>query len=337
MDSDVAASCPVAWGGDEPSPQCAYTADLTRTTTIPALQRAHSVPKIALIGPHPAQLAWPQTQEAPIRRAATSWAGADPLLASALLGAASTRGARPGRTCPRHPPQPVQVLLGLHASVLETLAICCWGWERRDRWILVMGTRDFVLSKGAAPLAAVALLVLGAPLALAGEDCLWYLDRNGSWHPGFNCEFFTFCCGTCYQRYCCRDLSLLITERQQKHCLAFSPKTIAGVASAVILFVAVVATTICCFLCSCCYLYRRRQQLQSPLEGQEIPMTGVPAQPAYPYPQDPKAGPAPPQPGFMYPPSGPAPQYPLYPAGPPVYNPAAPPPYVPPQPSYPGA
>ncbi|KAM9706496.1 protein shisa-4 isoform 2-T2 [Dama dama] len=173
--------------------------------------------------------------------------------------------------------------------------------------------------------------------ALAGEDCLWYLDRNGSWHPGFNCEFFTFCCGTCYQRYCCRDLSLLITERQQKHCLAFSPKTIAGIASAVILFVAVVATTICCFLCSCCYLYRRRQQLQSPFEGQEIPMTGVPVQPVYPYPQDPKAGPAPPQPGFMYPPSGPAPQYPLYPAGPPVYNPAAPPPYVPPQPSYPGA
>uniref|UniRef100_A0A8C0CFV6 Shisa family member 4 n=1 Tax=Balaenoptera musculus TaxID=9771 RepID=A0A8C0CFV6_BALMU len=175
------------------------------------------------------------------------------------------------------------------------------------------------------------------PTALAGEDCLWYLDRNGSWHPGFNCEFFTFCCGTCYQRYCCRDLTLLITERQQKHCLAFSPKTIAGIASAVILFVAVVATTICCFLCSCCYLYRRRQQLQSPFEGQEIPMTGIPMQPVYPYPQDPKAGPAAPQPGFMYPPSGPAPQYPLYPAGPPVYNPAAPPPYMPPQPSYPGA
>ncbi|TKC42310.1 hypothetical protein EI555_015411 [Monodon monoceros] len=227
--------------------------------------------------------------------------------------------------------------------------------------------------RGAAPLAAIALLVLGAPLALAGEDCLWYLDRNGSWHPGFNCEFFTFCCGTCYHRYCCRDLTLLITERQQKHCLAFSPKTIAGIASAVILFVAVVATTICCFLCSCCYLYRRRQQLQSPFEGQEIPMTGIPVQPVYPYPQDPKAGPAAPQPGFMYPPSGPAPQYPLYPAGPPVYNPAdlqaalapwvprgpavrgalapsraavtltlspwlaAPPPYMPPQPSYPGA
>lgn len=49
--------------------------------------------------------------------------------------------------------------------------------------------------------------------------------------------------------------------------LCLSPKTIAGIASAVILFVAVVATTICCFLCSCCYLYRRRQHLQSPFEG----------------------------------------------------------------------
>lgn len=44
-----------------------------------------------------------------------------------------------------------------------------------------------------------------------------------------------------------------------------------------------------------------------------------------PFPMDPKAGPAPPQPGFtpmaMYPPSAPAAQYPLYPSGPPVYNP----------------
>uniref|UniRef100_A0A5F8GNF3 Shisa family member 4 n=1 Tax=Monodelphis domestica TaxID=13616 RepID=A0A5F8GNF3_MONDO len=171
---------------------------------------------------------------------------------------------------------------------------------------------------------------------LADEDCLWYLDGNGSWHPGFDCEA-SFCCGTCYHRFCCRDLSRIITERQQKHCLAFSPKTIAGIASAVILFIAVVVTTICCFLCSCCYLYRRRQQLRTPLEVQEIPMTGFPIQPMYPYPQDPKAGPAPPQPGFVYPPSGPAPQYPMYPAGPPVYNPAAPPPYMPSQSTYPGA
>ncbi|XP_026517447.2 protein shisa-4, partial [Terrapene carolina triunguis] len=101
---------------------------------------------------------------------------------------------------------------------------------------------------------------------LADEDCLWYLDKNGSWHPGFDCNFFTFCCGNCYQRYCCIDPLKLITERQQKHCLAFSPKTIAGIASAVVLFVAIVATIICCFMCSCCYLYQRRQHMRTPFQ-----------------------------------------------------------------------
>uniref|UniRef100_A0A674J4G5 Shisa family member 4 n=1 Tax=Terrapene triunguis TaxID=2587831 RepID=A0A674J4G5_9SAUR len=106
----------------------------------------------------------------------------------------------------------------------------------------------------------------GCP-SLADEDCLWYLDKNGSWHPGFDCNFFTFCCGNCYQRYCCIDPLKLITERQQKHCLAFSPKTIAGIASAVVLFVAIVATIICCFMCSCCYLYQRRQHMRTPFQG----------------------------------------------------------------------
>ncbi|NWU92588.1 SHSA4 protein, partial [Upupa epops] len=149
-----------------------------------------------------------------------------------------------------------------------------------------------------------------------GEDCLWYVDRNGSWHPGFDCDFFTFCCGTCQQRYCCRDPMRLLTERQQRHCLAFSPRTIAGIASAVVLFIAIVTTIVCCFMCSCCYLYQRRQHLRTPLQGGLGGLGG---------------------PMAMYPPPGPAAQYPMYPSGPPVYNPTAPPPYVPAQPSYPGA
>lgn len=53
---------------------------------------------------------------------------------------------------------------------------------------------------------------------LAGTSCLGYLDENGSWHPGFSCPAFTFCCGTCHRRYCCGDLSLLLSKWQQKHC-----------------------------------------------------------------------------------------------------------------------
>lgn len=53
---------------------------------------------------------------------------------------------------------------------------------------------------------------------LAGTSCLGYLDENGSWHPGFSCPAFTFCCGTCHRRYCCGDLNLLLSKWQQKHC-----------------------------------------------------------------------------------------------------------------------
>ncbi|OXB67240.1 hypothetical protein ASZ78_015881 [Callipepla squamata] len=194
---------------------------------------------------------------------------------------------------------------------------------------------------GGWPLAGTVLMAVAASLAAGDEDCLWYVDRNGSWHPGFDCKAFSFCCGTCHQRYCCYDPTRLLTERQQRHCLAFSPKTIAGIASAVVLFIAIVTTIVCCFMCSCCYLYQRRQHLRTPLQGPEIPLASYPAPPPAPFPMDPKAGPVPPQPGFtpmaMYPPTGPAAQYPLYPSGPPVYNPTAPPPYVPAQPSYPGA
>nr|KAF6400024.1 shisa family member 4 [Molossus molossus] len=107
------------------------------------------------------------------------------------------------------------------------------------------------------------LLMLGVPLALAGTSCLGYVDEQDSWHPGFSCQPFTFCCGTCHHRFCCRDQSLLIPEFQQKRCLGLSPKVTAGIASAVMLFVALMATAVCCF-CTCCYLSRRRQQLQVP-------------------------------------------------------------------------
>lgn len=64
--------------------------------------------------------------------------------------------------------------------------------------------------------------------AAAGEDCLWYVDRNGSWHPGFECQLLSFCCGSCHQRFCCRDPLRLITERQQRHCLAFRCRPASG-------------------------------------------------------------------------------------------------------------
>lgn len=55
----------------------------------------------------------------------------------------------------------------------------------------------------------------------ANEDCLWYVDKNGTWHNGFDCPLITFCCGNCHRRYCCLDAFKMITEREQKRCMLF--------------------------------------------------------------------------------------------------------------------
>ncbi|XP_066559609.1 protein shisa-4 [Amia ocellicauda] len=198
------------------------------------------------------------------------------------------------------------------------------------------------------PLAVLAWPVLAAVLSAgqvtANEDCLWYVDKNGTWHNGFDCHLITFCCGNCHRRYCCLDAFKMITEREQKHCMLFqfSPTTIAGIASSILLFVAIIATLVCCFMCSCCYLYQRRQQQRTPYEGQQIPMSSYPVDSSYQaqgkpvgapdyqysgYPAEPHYQPGMPQ---QYPMMQPAP-YPPYPPVDPRYGQPVPPPYSPPQ------
>ncbi|KAG9352854.1 hypothetical protein JZ751_017430 [Albula glossodonta] len=143
-------------------------------------------------------------------------------------------------------------------------------------------------------LVAVALPVLATVFSAwqvnANEDCLWYVDKNGTWHNGFDCPLITFCCGNCHRRYCCLDGIKMITEREQKRCMLFQfrcgqdldvshpllllqggigggPTTIAGIASSILLFVAIIATMVCCFMCSCCYLYQRRMRGGTSYEG----------------------------------------------------------------------
>ncbi|XP_059806499.1 protein shisa-4 isoform X3 [Hypanus sabinus] len=127
-----------------------------------------------------------------------------------------------------------------------------------------------------------ALLLVG--VVSAGDDCLWYTDKRGIWHIGFDCSFFQFCCGNCTYRYCCLDPLQQITERQQKYCAAtnLSPKTIAGIASALFLFIVIIGIIVCCFLCSCCYLYRRRHQLREQFAGPREVVHSYPMHPAYP-------------------------------------------------------
>ncbi|XP_063072075.1 protein shisa-4 [Engraulis encrasicolus] len=206
-------------------------------------------------------------------------------------------------------------------------------------------------------LAAVALPVLALALSSwpvdANEDCLWYVDKNGTWHNGFDCPMITSCCGNCHRRYCCMDPFKMISEREQKRCMLFqfSPTTIAGIASSILLFVAIIATMVCCFMCSCCYLYQRRQQRgRTPYDAQHIPMASYPVEPmydafgkpmgaghheypvGYPMAPHPHYHPGMAMPPQHYPIMHPGP-YPPYPPQDPNYS-QAPPPYSPPQ--YPG-
>lgn len=72
------------------------------------------------------------------------------------------------------------------------------------------------------PLSLIASLSLLLLFTVSGnEDCLWYVDKNGTWHNGFDCPLITFCCGNCHRRYCCLDAFKMITEREQKRCMLF--------------------------------------------------------------------------------------------------------------------
>ncbi|XP_059806500.1 protein shisa-4 isoform X4 [Hypanus sabinus] len=107
------------------------------------------------------------------------------------------------------------------------------------------------------------------------------------------------------------------------------PKTIAGIASALFLFIVIIGIIVCCFLCSCCYLYRRRHQLREQFAGPREVVHSYPMHPAYPsnvspgmqapYPTAPAYGAAGSASGFQ--------SYPLNPVYPPNIPPGSYPPY----------
>uniref|UniRef100_UPI00398E5307 protein shisa-4 isoform X3 n=1 Tax=Pristiophorus japonicus TaxID=55135 RepID=UPI00398E5307 len=159
-----------------------------------------------------------------------------------------------------------------------------------------------------ADLLLAAVFLIGA--VSADNDCLWYTDTQGNWRSGIDCSFLHSCCGNCSYRYCCLNPMELITEKQQKYCMHMnlSPTTVAGIASAILLFIVIVGILVCCFLCSCCYLYRRRQQLRQPFTGPRELIHSYPMQP-------------------VYPPSMPPGSYAAYPTAP-AYSAATAPPYT---------
>ncbi|XP_016058303.1 PREDICTED: protein shisa-5 [Miniopterus natalensis] len=168
-----------------------------------------------------------------------------------------------------------------------------------------------------------------------------------------------FCCGTCYNQYCCSDvlkrfvwskegcadiqdsltrvrrnverLNQLSSSLQYTSDIDSDPMSGFGatIAIGLTIFVLFVVTIIVCFTCSCCCLYKMCCQPR-PIVTTTTSTTVVHA----PYPQPPSAPPSypgpsyqgyqpiPPQPGMVaapYPTQYPPP-YPAQPAGPPAYH-----------------
>ncbi|XP_030063943.1 protein shisa-5 isoform X2 [Microcaecilia unicolor] len=206
---------------------------------------------------------------------------------------------------------------------------------------------------------ALAFLLLVVSLVgpvLCDDDCEAYTDSTGWLHRETSCSFFSFCCGTCNNRYCCMSPSQKLTESAQRMCSITSNGFGVVIAVGISIFVVFVVTIILCFTCSCCCLYkmcRRPRPVVTTTTATVIhapypQQPGIPA--AYPPAQYQGYQPIQPSPAYTGPmpagmPTAPYPtQYPppyaSQPSGPPGYHetmatgagapyPAAQPPYNP--------
>ncbi|CAL9703943.1 unnamed protein product [Knipowitschia caucasica] len=223
-------------------------------------------------------------------------------------------------------------------------------------------------------LVVLAIIIVCIPCTHAGyEDCEAYSDMSGQYHSKVKC-YTGFCCGTCFNRYCCSDSFWRLTEKKQEDCDVHDFQPLAPMVVGIVVFIIIALIFILCCVCPCCCLYKscrrprpvvattvvtsthhsypQQPQASQPYQGQYTPYQPVPVQPGY----GAQPGPgyvAQPGPGYV---AQPGPGYvaqpgayqaaPFVPGPPPTYQeatgpyPVAPMPYSqaafsPGQPSYP--
>ncbi|XP_026954400.1 protein shisa-5 isoform X2 [Sagmatias obliquidens] len=167
------------------------------------------------------------------------------------------------------------------------------------------------------------LLLLPAPPGAHSEVCMVSAGHN--LFPKFCPDF---CCGTCYDQYCCSDVLKKFVWNGEE-CGVPEARFGTTVAVGLTIFVLSVVTIIICFTCSCCYLYkmcRRPRPVVTTTTATTVvhtPYSQAPSvPPSYPGPTYQGYHPMPPQPGM---PAAPYPtQYPppylAQPMGPPAYH-----------------
>ncbi|XP_073717864.1 uncharacterized protein [Misgurnus anguillicaudatus] len=159
--------------------------------------------------------------------------------------------------------------------------------------------------------------------------CKEYTSKSGVYKPRKSCFYGTYCCGTCNNRYCCRNV---FDSLDQNFC------KIKRVTNPVIGVVGVIAVVSCC-CCSYCCLHKMCRKPRPVVETSTTTVVNTPCDIQQPPVQDgqyPPYQPVPTQPpygGQPYP-AQPYAQEP-YPAQP--YAPGHPPPYQTAGPGYPNS
>ncbi|XP_029991082.1 protein shisa-5-like [Sphaeramia orbicularis] len=205
-----------------------------------------------------------------------------------------------------------------------------------------------------------AVFVFLAPGVSAGGKCEAYTDLTNTYHPSQRC-YLGFCCGSCFNRYCCQDSFFRLSEDKQEECdERYTYSSTVPLVFGITGFIVFILIVICCCVCPCCCLYKMCRKPQ-PVIATTTHTTVVTSTPQH-YPQQPTAvpqsyqgaqypayQPVPVQPGYGAQPMptmpyqgqpykpGPPPTYqeatgPAYPVSPMHYSQAA---FTPGQPSYP--
>ncbi|XP_067095851.1 protein shisa-5 isoform X2 [Osmerus mordax] len=101
----------------------------------------------------------------------------------------------------------------------------------------------------------VTLVCLAVTPVVFADDCDAYNDIRGIYHSNKFCGR-QFCCGTCYNRYCCTDS---FRKLDDDVCTSFSSYDnfgTAGIAAVIGSSIFVIVVFICCCVCPCCCLYK---------------------------------------------------------------------------------
>uniref|UniRef100_A0A3Q4B762 Protein shisa-5 n=1 Tax=Mola mola TaxID=94237 RepID=A0A3Q4B762_MOLML len=152
-------------------------------------------------------------------------------------------------------------------------------------------------------------------LFTGGTDCESYTDSSNTYHHSKTC-WQGFCCGSCNNRFCCRDSSQRLSEDRQDECFfshsfPHSPlPMILGLTS----IAAILLIIFCCCVCPCCCIYKMCRKPRPVIATTTTTVvTTIPQQ----YPQQPTATPVQSYQGSQYPPFfQPVPVQPGYPAQP---------------------